>query len=54
MGQKPAFYVPFVSVGRESQEIEIIGVFEELLGEIGLRRWKGALEIRDRFSLAVV
>ena len=36
------------------QEVEKVGVFQGLLGQVGLRRWKGSGEIADGLSLAAV
>ena len=54
MRQQPALYVTFLDVGRKTQEIEVVGIFEELLGEIRLRNWKGLLKVREGFPLAGV
>ena len=49
-----SFEIALVGLLREGEEIEIVGVLEELLREIGLRRGKGGLEIRDGFPLPMV
>ena len=51
---KAGLYVSFVSILGEREEIEIIRIFEELLGEIGLRLWKRGLRIGGRLPLATV
>jgi len=45
--------VPLVSFRTEGQEIEIVRVFRDLPGEIGLRSWQGAVEVRDGFALTL-
>jgi hypothetical protein len=39
--EQPLFEVAFVRVATDREEIEIVGVFERLFGEIGLRRRQG-------------
>lgn len=39
---------------REREEVEIVRVFDELLGQIGLRSGEGLLEVGDRLSLPVI
>ena len=48
------FEVALVCFLRESQEIEVVGIFDELLCKIGLRRRKSHLEIGDRFPLPAI
>ena len=43
-----------MSVFGEGEEIEIVGIFEELPGEIGLGLGKGGLKVGGRFALAAV
>ena len=43
------FEVAFVRVVADREEIEIVGVFERLFGEIGLRRRQRALKVGDGF-----
>ena len=41
-------------VAVEREEIEIVGVFERLLGKVGLRRRQGALKVGDGLAFAFV
>ena len=41
-----------MGVFAERQKVEIIGVFEDLLGKVGLKRRQRALEIGLRLTLA--
>ena len=45
------FQVALLCLLGEGEEVEVVWVFEDLLGEIGLRRRKRSLEIRDGPSL---
>ena len=51
MREKSMLEVALLGLFRESQEIEVVGVFDELLSEIGLRQRERRLKIGDRFSL---
>src|SRR5439155_5820488 len=52
--QQFPFEVAFVCFLREGEEIEVVGVFDELLCEVRLRRWESRPEIRDRLPLTAV
>ncbi len=54
MQQQAAFQIALLRFGCQRQEIKIVRVFDELPGEIGLRRWKSGLKICDRLSLPFV
>src|SRR6202042_357248 len=41
-------------VPSEGEEVEGVGIFDELLGEIGLRLWEGRLEVGDGAALTAV
>ena len=43
-----------MGVLRNGKEVKVVGVLEDLLSQIGLSRWQGGLEIRDRFALTPV
>src|SRR5271157_1702052 len=45
MGEKPSFQVSLARILADHQEVEIVGVFRNLLGEVGLRRRQGAIKI---------
>jgi hypothetical protein len=45
------FELPFPSLLRECQEIEVVGIFEKLLGQVGLGRRQGLAEVRERLPL---
>src|SRR4029077_2084726 len=46
--------VALLRFGRESEEIEIVRVFDDLLRKIGLRLRESGLEIGERLSLTAV
>ena len=50
--EKSPFEVALLGVVGESQKIEAVRVFDELLGEVGLWRWKCRLEVCQGFPLA--
>jgi hypothetical protein len=52
--EEGALHVAFVSGSPQRQEIELIGILEHLLGEIGGCRREDAAEIRHRLALAGV
>ena len=52
--EQTLFEVALMRVAVEREEIEIVGVFERLFGEIGLRRRQGALKVGDGFAFALV
>src|SRR5271157_710675 len=45
MGEDPSFEVSLARILADHQKVEIIGVFRNLLGEVGLRRRQGAIKI---------
>jgi len=45
--EQTLFEVAFMCVTAECEEIKIVGVFERLFGEIGLRWRQGALKVGD-------
>ena len=53
MLNQPGLKLPFVGVLGEGEEIEVVGVLQQLLCKIGLGRWQGPLKIGDRFALAM-
>ncbi len=54
VADKAGLYVSFVSIPGEREEIEIVRVFEKLLGKIRLGLWKRGLKVRGRLPLATV
>jgi len=52
--QKPFLEFPFLGVLGQRQEVEGVGIFKQLLGEIGLRFRQGVLKIRERLPTAPV
>lgn len=54
MVEQSLFEVPFVCVTADREKIEIVGVFERLFRQVGLRRRQRALKICDRFAFAFV
>jgi hypothetical protein len=51
MFQQTTLEIPLVSLRTESQEIETVRVFRDLLGEIGLRCRQRTVEVRNGFAL---
>ena len=49
-----ALEVTFADVGGELEEVEDVGVFERLLCQVGARLRQRALEVGQRFALAMV
>src|ERR1039457_3915534 len=54
MLQEPALQIALVRLGTQRQEIEVVGIFGDLLRQVGLRRRQSAIEIRDGLSLPAV
>jgi len=52
--EKTLFEVALLCFRCESKEIEVVGILDELLCEIGLRLREGCLEVRQRFALPPV
>jgi len=38
----------------QRQEVKVVGVFEQLAGEVGVGWWQGVGEVIERLALAVV
>jgi hypothetical protein len=36
-----------LSIFTEAEKVEVVGIFEELLGEVGLGAGEGSIEVRD-------
>jgi hypothetical protein len=51
---QPALPLPLAGRVGQGEEVEDVGVFEDLLGQVGLRRGQRFLEIGDRLTLAAV
>ena len=51
--EQTPLHIAFVRIIPESEEIEIVRIFGDVLREIGLWRWKRAVEIGNRFPLPV-
>jgi len=47
------FEVALAGVGAEGEEVEVVGVFEEVAGEIGLAVGEGSLEVGEGLALTV-
>ena len=43
--KQAAFQIPLVRLTAEREEVEVVRVFEKLLGEVGLRRRQGTVEV---------
>ena len=54
MPEEPPFEIAFPSFAGESQKVEVVRVFDELLCEVGLGRRQRRLEVGLGFSLATV
>ncbi len=54
MNQKSTFDLPFVSSLSDREEIEVVRIFEDLLGEIGVGRRQGSLEVRERLPFPLL
>jgi hypothetical protein len=54
MPEEAGFQFAFVKGFFEGEEIEKVGVLEQLRGEIGLRAGEGCGEVGDGFALALV
>src|ERR1035441_9517746 len=52
--EKPSFEVALLCLRRKGEEIEVVRIFDELLGESRLRRWQSRLEVRERLPLPPV
>jgi len=52
--EKAPFEVALLRFRSEGEEIEVVGIFDELLCQIGLRRRESRLEVRQCFSLPPV
>src|ERR1035437_2783225 len=52
--KKPMFEVALLCLRRKGEEIEIVRIFDELLGEIRLCRWQSRLKVRERLPLPPV
>ena len=51
--QQPAFELALRHLGAERQEVEAVGVLDQLLGKFRLRGGQGAAEVRGRLALPV-
>ena len=51
VGEQGALDVALLGGGREREEVEVVGVLKDLLGEVGLRRGQGTLEVGNRLAL---
>jgi hypothetical protein len=54
MFKQPALQIPFLRIGSQHQEIEVVRVFGDLLCQIGLRRWKGPIKVGHCPALALM
>ena len=51
--QQRHFQLSFSNVRTDGQEIQVIGIFENLVGKIGLGCWKCIRKISNRLALSV-
>ncbi len=48
MRQKSPLNLPFVGLLSDGNEIEVVGIFEDLFGKIGVRGRQRSREVRER------
>jgi len=48
------FEISLLCIRRESQEVEVVRILDDLLCEVGLWWWQRGLEVRERLPLAPV
>lgn len=53
MNQGP-LKIALLDLNTQAEEVEVVGVFENLQGQIGLWCWQGAVEVGDGLALPVV
>src|SRR5579859_6189831 len=51
MREQSVFEVAFMRLRAEAEEVEIVGVFEQLAREVGLRRRQSAVKVGERLAL---
>src|SRR5205807_1843548 len=54
MLQQAALQITLVRLRPERQEVEVIGILENLLRQLGIRRWESCGKVGQRLSLASV
>lgn len=54
MEEQTAFQLPLLCTGGQRQEIEVVGIFENLRREIGIGRREGLLKVREGFPLSLM
>ena len=54
MDQEAPFYLPLFGGGGDGEEVEVVGIFENLFGKVGARRRQRPLEVGDRLPFPLV
>src|SRR5450759_1367872 len=54
MAEQAQFEFPLAERFSQREEVEDVGVFQHLFGQVGLRGWQSALEVVDGLALAFV
>jgi len=54
MLQEPAFQISFVTIRAKHQEIEVVGIFRNLAGQVRLRWRQNLIDVRYRPALPPV
>ena len=54
MFEQPALQIALLRIGSQHQEVELVGVFGDLLCQIRLRRWKSPIKVGHCPALALM